>query len=312
MARAARRAWVLNLDADLELGAARGYTPKRSVLEAMGPFVARLVSPASGLLGPDDVVVDASTPPGAARGLVGRAFCPTPRALALLRRAGAEPEAHPSVEVLRRVNSRAFASALGATLPGAAFVTALDAALAHLEAPCAVSDAWRVKRAFGMTGRGQRVVAARAVTEADRAFVRAGVAEGGVQIEPNVAIVEEYAIHVRIEADGARRTGRLVRQRCDARGAWLATERVDEASDPSDPNDPNEVSDPSDPSTSIARRLVEEAERVAGALFEAGYFGPFGVDAYTYRDPAGALCLQPRSEINARYTMGFGIGLSGA
>jgi hypothetical protein len=298
MERAARRAWVLNLDADLELGAARGYTPKRSVLEAMGPFVARLASPASGLLGPDDLVVDASTPPGAARGLVGRAFCPTPRALALLRRAGAESEAHPSVEVLRRVNSRAFASALGATLPGAAFVTALDAALAHLEAPSAVSDAWRVKRAFGMTGRGQRVVVARSVTDADRAFVRASVAEGGVQIEPNVAIVEEYAIHGVIEVDGARRTGRLVRQRCDARGAWLATERMDDSTASSDSSPP------------LARRLVVEAERVAGALFEAGYFGPFGVDAYTYRDPAGALRLQPRSEINARYTMGFGIGLS--
>jgi hypothetical protein len=213
------------------------------------------------------------------------------------------------VEVLRRVNSRAFASALGATLPGAAFATALDAALAHLEAPCPVSDAWRVKRAFGMTGRGQRVVVAGAVTEADRAFLRAGVAEGGVQIEPNVAIVEESAIHGRIEVDGARRTGRLVRQRCDARGAWLATERVEEASESSESSESSELTASR---ATLARRLVEEAERVAGALFEAGYFGPFGVDAYTYRDRNGALCLQPRSEINARYTMGFGIGLSDA
>ena len=44
---------------------------------------------------------------------------------------------------------------------------------------------------------------------------------------------------------------------------------------------------------------------MASALRGEGYFGPFGVDAYSYRDAAGALRLQSRSEINARYTMGF-------
>ena len=83
---AARRfAWVLNLDADLELAAAQAYTPKRTVREAMQPFVALL---ASSLLAPEDVLVDESSEPLSARGLVGRAFCPTPRALAVLRRAG--------------------------------------------------------------------------------------------------------------------------------------------------------------------------------------------------------------------------------
>ena len=47
---------------------------------------------------------------------------------------------------------------------------------------------------------------------------------------------------------------------------------------------------------------------MAGALLPAGYFGPFGVDAYTYRGRAGASVFQPRSEINARYSMGFAAG----
>ena len=50
--------------------------------------------------------------------------------------------------------------------------------------------------------------------------------------------------------------------------------------------------------------LLAEAHRVAEALFAADYFGPFGVDAYFYRD-RGDIRLQPRSEINARYSMGF-------
>ena len=54
-----------------------------------------------------------------------------------------------------------------------------------------------------------------------------------------------------------------------------------------------------------ARALRREVERVGAALHEAGYFGPFGVDAFTWRDRAGALRLQPRSEVNARWSMGF-------
>ena len=51
------------------------------------------------------------------------------------------------------------------------------------------------------------------------------------------------------------------------------------------------------------RALFDRAEATARALFEAGYFGPFGIDAYRYRD---GFCAQ--SELNARYTMGFVTG----
>lgn len=287
-----RVAWVLNLDADLELaaiatsGAAATYTPKRSVLEAMRSFVPVV---ARSLLAPDDVLVGEDAAPLCANGLQGRAFSPTPRALRLLRRAGAEPEPHPSIAVLCRVSSRAFSSSLGTTLPDAGFVCELEAARVKLEKPPSIGDAWRVKRAFGMTGRGHRVIAAGPVGEADLAFVAASMREGGAQIEPNVAIVDEYAIHGMLAESGALRLGAVVRQRCDERGAWLATECV--ASPPA-----------------VAGGLSEEATRAGRALAEAGYFGPFGIDAYTYRDRDGTIRFQPRSEINARYTMGFAIG----
>ena len=306
---AARFAWILNLDADFELaaiasraaGPRAGYSPKRSVLEAMRTFVPRL---AASLLDPEeDVLVDEDSPPLSARGLVGRAFCPTPRALRLLRRAGAEPEPHPEWEVLLRANSRAFASSLGTTLPCAAFVADEGEARALLDTapPPELALAWRVKRNFGMSGRGQRVVAASRPTEQDLAFVRAGLSEGGVQIEPNVTIVAEFAIHGVLGPGGELTLGPVVKQHCDARGAWVSTERTAPGHAPAN--------------------LVSEAERVAAALSAARYFGPFGVDAYTYRvrrgaaasasasaseiERGGAIALQPRSEINARYTMGF-------
>jgi hypothetical protein len=288
------RAWVLNLDADLELGAppTRGsYTPAARVRLAMKPHVALL---ASQLLGPNDVLVDEEAPSPSARGLPGRAFCPTPRAIALLTRAGAIPEPHPSVDVLRRVNSRAFCSALGATLPGAAFVTEVAAAHAMLERPPPVGEGWRIKHPFGMTGRNQRLVQSASLTAADAAFVAAGVARGGVQIEPNVPIDAEYAVHGLLAGDGALRVGELVGQRCDARGAWIATERIDALA--------------SEPKGDVRARMADEAVAVGAALAAAGYFGPFGIDAFVYRDGSGAPRLQPRSEINARYSMGFAIG----
>lgn len=286
-------AWILNLDADLELAAVGAYAPKRSVLDAMRASAPKL---AASLLGRDDIVIDEGTAPGAARGRRGRAFCPTPRALHLLARSGAEPEPHPSFEVLRAVNSRAFCASLGQPLAPAAFVVDEEEARAMLAASPAPFRRWRVKRAHGMVGRGQRGIEPGALGEADWTFVRAGLAEGGLQIEPEVAIALEYAMHAALAPDGSLRRGSLVEQRCDARGAWLETRRCS-----------------SDVAGGIAvgEALASEIERVGAALRREGYFGPFGVDAYTYRLAGGALALQPRSEINARYSMGFALGFGG-
>ncbi len=289
---AARFAWVLNLDADVELaaiasgaaGARTAYSPKQSVAEAMRAFVPKL---ASKLLDPEnDLLLDEHSPPLSARGLIGRAFCPTPRALRLLRRAGAEPESHPDVDAILQANSRAFCALLGQTLPGAAFVTTEDDAKKILTTspPSAIAERWRVKRNFGMTGRGQRVVDPANAHDLDFAFVRAGLSEGGVQIEPNVKIVSEFAIHGMVAANGALRIGPVVKQHCDDRGSWISSEPMSTADAPTE--------------------LDEEAHRIAGALLAVKYFGPFGVDAFTY-EASGKIALQPRSEINARFTMGF-------
>ncbi|MBI3202756.1 MAG: hypothetical protein HYZ29_14550 [Myxococcales bacterium] len=282
-----RRAWALNLDADLELAAlGSAYAPPDRVLRVMR---ARRAELAPRLLGPGDLLVDESSPPGCAKGLPGRAFCPTPRALALLERAGAAPEPAPPASVLREVNGRAFCSRLGATLPAALFVRTEAEAFALLRsAPPAGFEAWRVKRAFGMAGRGQRVLAPGSLSAADAAFVRAGLERDGLCIEPSACIVGEYAVHGVLAPDGSVRFGAVVQQRCDRRGAWLATE-------------------PLAGPFPFGEALAESARRVAAALHAAGYFGPFGVDAYTHRVGA-EVCFNPRSEINARYSMGFAVG----
>ena len=285
----------MNLDADLELGSAGPYAPTQSVKLAMGAHIRRL---ASSLLAEGDVLVDEDSTPKRARGLVGRAFCPTPRALRILERSGAEPEPHPSLDVLLRVNSRAFASDLGTTLPGAVFARDLETARATLAQDPPVGHAWRVKYAYGMTGRYQRVLATAALAGADLTFVAQGFARrgGGVQIEPDVAIEVEYAIHGWIERGEPCQLGVVLLQRCDRRGAWVSSERLD-------PRDEGHAA--------AILALTREGQYVGENLARVGYFGPFGVDAYSYRHARGApLRFQPRSEINARYSMAFAIGLS--
>jgi len=325
---AARYAWVLNLDADVELSAfARGagdtYEPTRRVCETMQPFAAEL---GAQLLGPSDIVIDArpgaAIAPGVAKGYVGRAFCPTPRALRWLRRAGAAPEFEPDVGLLLRVNSRAFCAALGPMLPGARFVT--DSAHARdvvrSEPPSFARDGqWRLKRAHGMAGRGQRVVRAsqpRDLTRDDAAFIDAAIREeGGLQIEPNASIVREYAMHAWLHRDGSRRVGQLVTQQCDERGAWLGSQAV---------RDAHRFAAPAtEPDSSRARAcefgleldlgfvravLERQVHRAADALARDGYAGPFGLDAFVYRQADGHPALHVASELNARYSMGFAVG----
>ena len=82
-------------------------------------------------------------------------------------------------------------------------------------------------------------------------------------------------------------------QRTDAWRAWQSTELL--ASDALSETD--------------RRTLFDKAEHVAEALTRAGYFGPFGIDAYIWRNATGRTELNPLGELNARYTMGYGVGM---
>jgi hypothetical protein len=57
--------------------------------------------------------------------------------------------------------------------------------------------------------------------------------------------------------------------------------------------------------------LDEVFRDTAEGLRGAGYFGPFGVDGYVWDDD-GARRVQPRSDVNARYSMGWAVGMGEA
>ena len=273
-------AWVLNLDAELEM-AEPSYCPRSRVLVQ----VERYGQGARALLGPKDVLLDDSSQ--TALGRTGRAWCPTPRALSRISYAGARPEVYPPLSVLRAVNHRKFAVDLGLGLPGQRYVENR----AELEALiCTKERAWLLKRPLSFAGRGQLRIFG-PLDAKQSAWINASLRRSGLVIEPLVTPRLEVSLHGFIWRNQSYELGRPCVQDVSDRGVFRSI-RLAHAGELL----PGE-----------RRQLVSAAEQTAAALATAGYFGPFGIDGYRYLgDGEVAFCAQ--SEINARYSMGFVTG----
>jgi hypothetical protein len=276
-------AWLLNFDADREL-AMPGYTPSSAAKARMSTLDSRLL----GLVRPGDVVVrDEVLLP--LRELHGLAWCPTPRALVRLERAGAIVPPSPDLQLLRRVNSRRFCAELGQTLPHAAWVDDLAELAAIVARP--IEATWCLKRPFSASGSGRRLVTPGALTGDDAVWANRAIRDG-LQVEPWVEREGDFAQHGHVSRRGEIVIGRACSQRCTRLGQWLTSEIAL----------PHELN-------KRERALVEAEALGAGrALAAAGYFGPFNVDAFRYRW-RGQTAFNPRCEINARYTMGWAVGM---
>jgi len=276
-------AWVLNLDAEVELSRLNfEYVPRTKLLEQLAAFGqgSRL------LLGPEDQLVE----PGASvapAGFVGRAWCPTPQALSRLAAAGVEAEPHPEASVLRRVNHRLFAHQVGGGLPEQGYFTER----APLEALLRGADrAWLLKRPLAFAGRGQMRFYG-PITDKQWSWLDVSLAQDGLIIEPLVTPTLEVSLHGFLWQSGHFELGRICVQEVTERGVFRGVR----------------LALAGELSSIESVSLFDQAERVALALHEAGYFGPFGIDAYRYR-LGTSLEFCTLSEINARYTMGFAIG----
>ena len=276
-------AWVLNFDAEDELSSASHNSSAKT-----NARIPALVRALGALVASRDIVLDDSN--RNANGYVGRAWCPTPRARAKLANAGAIPLAAPDVAILRRVNHRRFAADLGQPLPGARYVVDIDS-LRDAIANETSTGHWLLKRPFGFAGRGRRRVAQGLLEPSAETWVQASLKDGeGLQVEPWVDRISDYALHGYLARNEMTTFGAPTHQECDETGAWKGTSRaIDLDSETRD-------------------ALFASATLVADALAKAGYLGPFGVDAYRYREN-GRIVLNARSEINARYSMGWAVGM---
>ncbi|MDI1443638.1 hypothetical protein [Polyangium sp. 6x1] len=284
-----RTAWLLNLGAEVELEDARrtlGAEARARLPELAGRLGA--------LVRPDDLVLfGAPDEARRAEGAVGRAWLPTPRALVALAQAGARVPAAPSYEVLRQVNDRRFSLGLGATLAGQRIVTTLEEVREALAAPSPGGN-WLLRRPHGFAGRGRRRAREDEVLGAARAWIEASLRSfGALVVEPWVDRVADFGWHGFVSREGRLTRGEPTWQETAPDGTWLSTR-------PAKPGDIGREE------TELFAQAVEQA---GAALAAAGYFGPFGLDAFRFRDGKGSLGFNPRCEINARYSMGWGIGM---
>jgi len=276
-------AWVLNLDAELELSRLGfEYVPRLKLLQQLE----RYGQGSRALLGPGDVLLE----PGAAlpeSDFIGRAWCPTPLALSRLSAARVKAEPHPEASVLRRVNHRLFAHQAGGGLPLQRYFTErapLEELLRRAERP------WLLKRPLAFAGRGQMRFYG-PISAKQWSWLEVSLANDGLIVEPLVTPTLELSLHGFVWPAGHFELGRVCVQQVSERGVFRGLRLA--------------LTGELDGAESVS--LFERAERVAGLLHRAGYFGPFGIDAYRYQLGAerGFCSL---GEINARYTMGFAIG----
>lgn len=286
------RAWLWNFDADDELADPSARTPSRA---ARARAEALSAAPSvRALLGPGDVILPDSAPRSIdLRGLSARAWCPTPRALAALRGAGASIPITPAFAALRRVNHRRFSFDLGRALAHARWATTTAEVLATLALP-SPTGLWLLRRPFGFAGRGKlRLDPARRDAAIDR-WIEASCASGeGLEIAPWVQRLADFALHGHLSKTGELVLGEPTTQRCDDAGAWIESRRAE----------------PAELSAREREALIHAATESARALSAAGYDGPFGVDAFRYVDDRGEARFEPRCEINARYSMGWSVGM---
>jgi hypothetical protein len=278
---AARITWLLNLDADLELQDPATYRDLALPPERLRELQSRMFD----LVAADDVMIGSQL---VASADVVQAFCPTPTALARIAALGLVPPCAPPFAVLRRVNDRRFCAELGQTLPRANFIEDMQALEQHIEQP-SPSGSYVIKRAFSFAGREQRRVHGSVLDASTRGFCeRSFKRNEGVQIEPWVERLADYSKHGHVGRDGKLLIGTTRGQQIDPMGRFQ--QMLPDAITITEPEDAT---------------LTANATLVGAALHNAGYFGPFGIDAFRYKLPNETIAFNPRCEINARYTMGY-------
>jgi hypothetical protein len=285
---AADIAWLLNLDADLELQDPVTY--RRAKLSAVR--IAELKSRVADLIAEGDAVLDA---PGrdalpTSPSTIAQAFCPTPRALSRIAELGLRPPPAPPISVLRRVNDRRFCAELGHGLDNACF--ALDMATLEQHLARFAATTFVIKRAFSFAGREQRRVYGGVLDSSTRGFcMRSFEHDEGVQVEPWVDRLADFSRHGYLTRRGDVLIGETREQHCDAMGRFVRMS-----------------TEPASVTQEEAASLASTVSATGEALASAGYFGPFGIDGFRYRfpdAPDGQTSFNPRCEINARFTMGY-------
>lgn len=198
----------------------------------------------------------------------------------------------------RAVNDRRFASALAARAnlapPGAATITSLEELRRHLAAGGADASPtaqWICKAPLSAAGRDRALGQGPIIEgELERALARLLARFAALTFEPWLERTCDLGVCAVVRADAAS----PVVQRPPH--TLLTTPRGGFCG----------IAQTPPPLTAAQRALLTATVEAAGrALRDAGYLGPFNVDAFLHRDRGGAVHLRPLCEINARLSFGW-------
>jgi hypothetical protein len=204
-----------------------------------------------------------------------------------------------ALETLLRVAHRRFAfelaQELGVALPGArllATVGELEAHIASGGARAAPGERWVLKAPYSAAGRSRlRGAGPRLEAAAQRRAGKLLDLHGELLFEPWLERLADFGACASV--DEARLEVRPPHGiQVDPGGVFRGIEI--------EPG-PDGVTTLAPSEREALERCVEAAGR---KLRAAGYRGPFNLDAWRYRDAAGAVGFQPLGEINARWSFG--------
>jgi hypothetical protein len=196
----------------------------------------------------------------------------------------------PSPAVVAAVHHRAFclrvAEEIGCALPGARMVESL----AELDRVLRTAPpAWVVKAPLSASGRSryiERNGPALTDRKSRRTVERLFDHHGPLLFEPWMERTEDFGVSALLGPE-LKIVG-IHGQRIDRKGQFAGID-LDPVLSPQDRD-----------------RLLKTTEAVAENLRDAGYVGPFGIDAWRYRTgTAAGTALHPLGEINARMTFGL-------
>jgi hypothetical protein len=208
------------------------------------------------------------------------------------RMAPVEPDTCPPLEVVRKVNGRAFAAAVakrcGLGVPGSRFCRSVQEVDAVLSGSDAVFPLV-IKPAFGGSGYGFRTLHSIDQWTAERPRTERLCSSGGVVVEPWLVRKYDMSTSTVIGRDGAIGPVAFQRQWVNGFGAYYGS-----------------YCDDGDPVVCRWKERLEAATRSAAAeVAKEGYFGPAGFDSFIYERRNKSEHLAAVIEINARYTMGM-------
>lgn len=201
----------------------------------------------------------------------------------------------PSLEVVRRVNSRAFSAALedewSCGPEGASLVRSLTELYEQLRRHVnrhGPDARWVLKANYCHSARERLLGCGGALPTNDEAWATARLARDGVLAwEPWLEIVEEVGLQWEVPRDGPPQLIGITPLLTDAAGRYRGS-----------------LFGIPESELRNWQAAIDTTRAAAERLQAAGYWGPLGIDACRYRTSEQEISLRPLQDLNARWTMG--------